>query len=337
MSNSDEMQAFLTLEIDRVGEFIENSRKTLDAWLGSYILSYIMCEVARAVKKLPNAEVVYPALEEQPLLECLESGDRSDLDKLRISTFPDRLLAKIPLQAAKDCVNKATHAAEKAWQNVWQGSRKQLEAVCRGLAREADWTSQCEGFFKIHWAVTPITDPDEARSYERHLELMEAVNSSRRFSSIGQPGIKCSLCGNLSALPWSGGDPKGLWEDVAQMKQFRRVFEKHERLSAVYAAKRLAGHGFVSPQILKATDVGFPSTASLAAASVTAEAMENPDALAEFQKKLGGLRKVLDDHTAEAGIPRLLELADKDEAKKWLAKLDGEWLLKDNYRIQRLC
>jgi len=341
---------FLTCELDRVGELIDNSRKARDAWLGSYMISYLMARVAVKIGTLFTApEFLFPD-PTHPLHEFVRNGhhwpDSVSPDARRISSVPDRILVKVAANEAlendKTRIKALCTEVEQAWQEIWELSRTAVAQQTPVLANPEEWKAQCEGFFTLHWALTTIDPAQENLSYRRSNEAMAGVNNSRTFQQSWQPGVKCSLCGEYSALPIGKprGEVKAAWETLSRRNI--TLVRSTERLSALYAAKRFAGHGKIRAVLNQglphAQDlpVGFPSLASLASASFCARLLSGEvdlGALARFQQALGELlvQCGITDTQLEAPVPGVALLAGTEAQKRWLARLDGEWLYEDSY------
>lgn len=328
-------KALLTFEIDRVAEFIGNSRKSRDAWLGSWIVSYLMARVGAKAGEVFGWEFLrYPSAQ-QPIYEFVREhrwpADMAD-DAKRVSSLPDRLLLEVDSADALADDSRKIHAVcdelENAWEAIWEASRGILASLAPALADSEQWRQQCQGFFRLHWALTEMGNDD---ALDRHYRALAAVNSSRTFAVSVQPGVKCSLSGEYSALPTGERAPqvRSAWKAVAQ--RHATLVRPSERLSAVYAAKRFAGHGKVR-ELLGGHPVGFPSLASIASAPSRAQMLAGAEAdVRGFVEALGRLLEIVGDDDQEAPIPGLRRLADTD-TKLAFARLDGEWLFDDSYQ-----
>lgn len=334
-------RALLTLEIDRVADFINNSRKTQDAWLGSYLISYIMSSVA--VKAESLGDIKYPLVADIPLFVKMKQGSwpaGCTDDEKRVSGFPDRMMLEVDLNQAEAIAKQLQDTANDAWKTVWSASRDRLHTAYSQLAVEAQWREQCDRYFTLHWAAVPIETTFEA-AYDRNCRLLYAVNRSRPMAVREQPGHKCTLCGNLSALPIDQRGYVSLWKRLFDSRRFGRLFAKNERLSAVFAAKRLAGWAKVGELMEREGAAAFPSLMSVASAQFRSLLIESGTTtdIQAFREKLAALHESIglnENEWQEAGIPRHKRLAGDNREKLWLAHLDGEWLYKDNYSLTRI-
>ncbi|MCM8767147.1 MAG: type III-B CRISPR-associated protein Cas10/Cmr2, partial [Candidatus Omnitrophica bacterium] len=132
--------AFLLFTIGPVQEFISTARKTSDLWAGSYILSYLTYKAIEVIlEELGPDNVVYPNLLKNPLIDrwIYEKIKDTEIIKkfenekwlnefknnahseehLTIANFPNRFLAIVPFNKAKDIAEKCKNKIEEEFDN----------------------------------------------------------------------------------------------------------------------------------------------------------------------------------------------------------------------------
>mgnify|MGYP001054567604 CR=1 FL=1 len=67
-------EALLIFSIGPVQDFIAAARRTQDLWMGSFLLAYLASRALKAMQEA-DAQILYPDLKDQPLLE-LRFGQR---------------------------------------------------------------------------------------------------------------------------------------------------------------------------------------------------------------------------------------------------------------------
>jgi CRISPR-associated protein Cmr2 len=166
--------ALLEVSFGPVQSFIAQARSTSDLWAGSHLLSSLCWEGMRVVCECcgPDA-ILFPDLHGVPVVDVwLEQSDqgldlkdkdaawkriRSDANPLFGATLPNRFVAIVAEQEAKELAEAVTRAV-RAWA-VDQGKkawRRVLEAVgvdpVSGAEGERQLEEQLRGFPEVHWA-----------------------------------------------------------------------------------------------------------------------------------------------------------------------------------------
>lgn len=187
--------AFLLFRIGPVQEFIAQARSTRDLWSGSYLLSWMMANVMRALAdELGPDVIIYPNLRGQPLYDWLEQDklkkarhrtaegresatywEDSKLtehqDLVLTPNLPNRFLAVVP-SAFKPgklerviCANGWDTEAEELpeWARIARSCWRFLNQRCAlpSAAREL-WDFQVSNFWQVTWELWPWQDVETA-------------------------------------------------------------------------------------------------------------------------------------------------------------------------------
>ncbi|MBI5445326.1 MAG: type III-B CRISPR-associated protein Cas10/Cmr2 [Deltaproteobacteria bacterium] len=411
--------AILLFTIASAHDFISTARRTQDAWMGSFLLSYLTWAAIQVIAEAcgPDA-VLSPALRGQPLVDRWLAGKGVNLpapspDQLSVANLPNIFTALVPAGAVRELAKDAAAAVEGVWKEVYEGVQVEVE---ERLGFDPGWrevwdrqASRLPRRLGIFWAtsrwrgarpedvaeafvgasghdgsgasaelrvliqrvrtqlgdaaaVTGLAYPCLSAFAGRALSARKNV---RDFEQVEEPGEKCSLCGQLSALHPEGkgsyDEVKAFWSDLSQLGRNEEEkdglklagrLRRGERLCAVCLTKRLAldavfqhEPGRAAPARAKrAADHYFglnrhifPSTASVATAPFLRAVLERPglrEALARFGSSAHSFLK-RNGLLYPANLPRaVVEFAEdvmsKEDAKK-LCKVDGAWLFPSAY------
>jgi len=181
----------------------------------------------------------------------------------------------------------------------------------------------------------------------------KSLRDFRQTGAEGEPGHKCTLCGQLEQLhPASvnGSLAKDLgdfWKALAEVdrkagrQKLLGRLRKGERLCAVCLTKRLALEAFFEKE-LHIDHHLFPSTSTVAAGQFLLDVL---DAGGEPLQQLhthaatvdAALGKLQVSGNAPEGVRRLAAQAVPDQAKcKRLLELDGDWLYPESFQAEPL-
>lgn len=306
--------AFLLVSIGPVQPFIKTARKLQDLWMGSFMLSYLIWTGMKVVVEQygPDA-VIFPDLRKQPLVDhWLRSekrirpvgNEQEQHADLKLPTFPNRFLAIIPANGARDFAREVEREVKDSF------VKRGVEGVTafRTMSQDLQITlnsqiqEQLENFLDVYWVVIPWSKSNGAkRDYQtaietlanyfgqEHIQRIEKI--VRFFQEKGEypPNIG-TIYGllhsftekalgarknirNFHQLSQEGrkcslcGERQALFTLSAQEKIRRRqigILRENEKLCAVCMAKRMGKHAF--PEIFGQDDGGieFPSTAEVA-------------------------------------------------------------------------
>jgi len=174
-------------------------------------------------------------------------------------------------------------------------------------------------------------------AYSLLLELLEkllgARKSVRDFEQVEQPDEKCYLCGEFEVLKvdWGSlnkGRPGILKGRVIKIDN-KEVWEG-EKLCGVCLTKRLF------PEIIKdefglSTEIKFPSTSEMA--SIGEKRRLNEGIKKNFEQEFNNFRKIVRGKNNNKDLPSSISVPKLKNDH--LYKIDGEFLMKENYREDR--
>ena len=186
--------AILIFTLASAQDFVTTARRTQDAWMGSYLLSYLCWEAIREVADFcgPDA-VITPSLRGQPLAD-LWLRDRKGLKDLvpepdqsilAVGNMPNIFTAIVPAADGERIARAAEASVRKAWSDICRRVREGVEesALAAGLRELTSWrdiwerqTSDFIDSLGLYWAVCPWgRNPDrvlDAVRTEAHSEPM---------------------------------------------------------------------------------------------------------------------------------------------------------------------
>jgi CRISPR-associated protein Cmr2 len=332
-------KSLLIFSIGPVQPFIAQARRAGDLASGSWLLSRLM-RAALAAAGREGGDVLYPVLPSQA------EG----------ASLPNKLVALI-----RDSLGETIAVAcEKAVQDVWLNAAKAAGERLTGLIAgdktwQQMWHSQTVRFPEIYWCITPWPASDvevqrllgsgKAATYGDIFSIadraLEARKALRSFTAVEEPGDKCSVCGQRSALHRTGERPHGYWKAVASTNRVTGAQLRpggRERLCAFCAVKRFGDLG----------EDKFPSLSLVAVADFKARLLRRmqgnelgSDLMARLMAHQTVLR-ALNLHTIpENTIPFLAAEAEKvspvwQQLAHGLLCYDGDVLFPETFTEDRL-
>ncbi|OPX19611.1 MAG: type III-B CRISPR-associated protein Cas10/Cmr2 [Desulfobacca sp. 4484_104] len=193
--------ALLLFTIASAQKAVSVARRTQDAWMGSFLLSYLSWQAIKAVAEVcgPDA-IVSPSLREQPLVDywlVKEKGlEAAGLSKppqeaLEIGSIPNIFAAIVPAGQAPELAKQASRAVADGWQQVTTKVRDQVIAAIQkgwGVADAAlndIWGRQAAQFIEglgIFWVTCPWGDDPQAILKAVRPDLKsDVVNNFEKF------------------------------------------------------------------------------------------------------------------------------------------------------------
>jgi CRISPR-associated protein Cmr2 len=261
-------QYMLMFSLGPVQPFIEQSRKTRDLWLGSFLLSKLMEAALENIDKLAN-KIVFP-------IHRKVDSDYANLPNKYIAIFSD-------LGKAEEAAKLSTKGIKDRWDRIrGEVLNKIVQQYAKGYTNQNtkdiwDRQSDPEFCFEIQWV---IVERDPTQEYKDWLalteEALEARKRLRNFQQREERGEKSTISGERQALHGASDIEPGreqvriFWQALAtgkghpERKYLSAKEISHdgsERLDAIDTIKRFAT---VSSDIGKRP---FPSTSSIATAS----------------------------------------------------------------------
>lgn len=187
----------------------------------------------------------------------------------------------------------------------------------------------------------------------------DARKLTRQFTSVEEPGFKCTLCGQRApalGAPAGYREQRAIWQWLAEQIRRPDLLEPtgDERLCAVCLTRRIAPETGAIRTALGAASQGFPSTSTLATlpfrrdlrdlihratdpsqTTALADFLDALDVLERHQAALGAMVHI-DPRTLPGELARFEEGASRDtRLSQRLSGTDGEWLLLETYERRR--
>lgn len=170
--------SLLSLSIGPVQGFIEAARTPSDLWAGSHLLSRLSWEAMKVIcEELGPDAVLFPRLRGLPQVDlwlrekglpeswfakCRWMKNNTDTNPLFAAALPNRLVAIVPEEEAKDLSQKIVCSVRKWLHDKGElVVQRLLEAA--GMPMDpnlycfAQMREQLDGFPEIHWATVPFS------------------------------------------------------------------------------------------------------------------------------------------------------------------------------------
>lgn len=328
-------------QIGPVQTFIQTARKTSDYWSGSFLLSYFC---ALAIDALGEENIIFPNVEGNPLYKEVK-GQNGTLpwpggvpEKSFRPTLPNRLVCVF--DDGQDCRS----AFENCRTTIISQWEKCVDAIAEKLPAKVNenqiwkeiWDRQVSNPFEILyvWRIWDDTEEEYLKAYQKTESLMGARKASRWFdSTAGEPGHKCSLCGEREALHLSKTDGRTTrrnirkdWKEHIRKKDLTYRFNETETLCAICMIKRMAPTEIFN----RSSDV--PSTGTIAVSSTVAQLIEFKDIV---KQKADGFKEQVTElarSTGESALGAMMPQNAKRAGDAAFFNLDGNWLIEEYYR-----
>jgi len=253
-------KSLLIFSIGPVQPFIAQARRAGDLAAGSLFLSRLTRAALAAVKQ-EGGELLYPVLLPNAAKE---------------TSLPNRLVALVPDSKGQAVAEACEQAVRQAWLSVTDEAKDNLARLVKvDIEWQEIWQRQTADLPEIYWSITPwqgsdaevqrLLGGDATATYGNVLTIanraFEARKTLRNFGPVEEPGDKCSVCGQRSALHRSGEEARDYWKAVTKKVTGAQLRpDGRERLCAVCAVKRFSDFG----------EDGFPSISHVAAAGFKA-------------------------------------------------------------------
>ncbi|MFP4420352.1 MAG: Cas10/Cmr2 second palm domain-containing protein [Desulfococcaceae bacterium] len=276
-------QCFAFFEINPVQKFITAAKRTQDFWAASFTLSYLSAVAMATMEEAEAGGVLYPDFKGDPLFDAVvgRAGRPREHDfsivETRIGTLPNVFVARHDdpkrLREILKLVSDNVHGAyEEMVRQVKTRLETDLPGLCQGDGWAEIWERQ-RRYFVTFWAMT---ESEDGRPFGETIRAaarrMGARDGMRLFKQIpgGEPGRKCTLCGEKEPLKFWDGLRGERPKDAGRLFfRLRYASRRNERLCAPCTVKRLAPDIFFEakrPTDPEAAPLVFPSTSAIAVA-----------------------------------------------------------------------
>lgn len=224
----------LKFQIGPVQDFIAQARSTRDLWSGSYLLSWLVAEGIRHLVEKAGGELIFPAAEDQPLLNATI---QANAQALLTPNLPNIFVARVSGDA-KAIAEGVADAIHTEWQRITDAVWKAGEAFALSESTHERFHAQAARHFSVSWLATPLsgTYRDDYRQNDWHLD---AVRQTRDFSGWSSGGWETNGCekdclsGREEAVV--GGEK---WQSNVS-REYAHLFKHADQLGAVNVIKRV--------------------------------------------------------------------------------------------------
>lgn len=286
-------------------QFIVNSRRTQDSWMGSFIFSYLSWKAIESViDGLGPDSVLFPSLRGQPMVDKWLRSRGIDTPEptsaeLMIAGFPNQFTAIVPFEDSKTIAERAECAVKTAWNEIANEVFESLDKAGFSNTKSVR-ESQLSCFLEdsIFWSAYPFEDNDSLREDYRiaatdpantYFNLIEAIDPAQRHhyqavatiaaralssrknirdfsNNKAEIGERCTLCDSRTALSDSPGSARSFWRGIIRtQKRASSRIKGGEMLCAVCVIKRFANDYFFQKKF-GFPKAAFPSTATISTA-----------------------------------------------------------------------
>lgn len=118
--------AILIFTIASAQDMVATARRTQDAWMGSFLWSYLSWQAIKVIaEKCGPDAVISPSLKGQPMVDWwlykdlnLQMVNRPGKDILEIGNIPNMFTAIVPADQAKSLAQECEKAVQDAWEKI---------------------------------------------------------------------------------------------------------------------------------------------------------------------------------------------------------------------------
>lgn len=231
------MNYLFIFTIGPVQPLIDNSRKGMDMYGGSKLLSETMGEAIQWIQKNSNCEVIFPLI--------LEDGSE------KTSDIPNHMVVRFLADMEEKLIEiaeKLTSHTKKYFVNRSVNILESSGIAGQGIVMAK---KQLESFLETYWLYEKCDENDYGAAYQRLFEEIQAVKGVRMFSQINEPwGRKCVLFPEFNSIFAKKISGKGEAHypnhvnssyvfDITENDVLRYVVKEREAISAIALVKRL--------------------------------------------------------------------------------------------------
>lgn len=173
------MSSIVAFHIGPVQGFIATARRTQDLWIGSWLLSYLAREaIGQFQREVPGAILLAP------------SAPPGDVGP--IADTPNHFVVSLPGVDGTSVATSVEKAVRERFAQIGKNVRDFFLSYASTSVDNDLWDRQINSALEVFWIALPDTVPAPRDAAYAALASRKAL---RDFSSVAEPGFKCSQCG----------------------------------------------------------------------------------------------------------------------------------------------
>ena len=198
-------------------EIVATSRRTQDAWMGSFLLSCLSWEAIKVIVEAcgPDA-LIFPSLRNQPVMDYWLYHEKKFTDlkdtihhpdfkhALEVGNIPNIFTAIVPEENAQQLAKEAEKAVEKKWLEITNEVKNKCESTVSEVWKidlsswDDIWNRQRNGFISdmgIFWSICPwgndldkviqVVSNNEYNSAQPFEEIIDNLQQQKYSTHIG--------------------------------------------------------------------------------------------------------------------------------------------------------
>lgn len=236
---SEKMKDLFLFTIGPVKEFIESSRKLMDLYAGSSLLSELMREAVCWLERMENVKILFPCV----------NGDH----KNEPANIPNRIVAEFTDYSQELKYETAGNLTDFVKCEFSRILLKLLDTAEIGRQGIELAQRQWEDFLEIYWTYEEYDSSSYTETYQRMIAAIHEVKQIRTFSQTTEPwGRKCMLFPKYNAIFAKRSEHNGKNTypyhinpvyvcDITENHFLKYVVKPREALSSIALAKRIYG------------------------------------------------------------------------------------------------
>lgn len=293
----------LRVSVGPVQEFINESRKTRDLYIGSRLLSLATFKTMEPIFDAYGLEaIIYPHIR---------------FSREKLSSLPNIYMAVIPKSKFNETISQMESGLQNFWNEMKIKVNMKLPPDCKGY-----YSQKIESPFYMNWVAIPITSDELNNAYKPKVkEIINFLNErkiTRTFDSWeGSYLQKCNQCGRREY-------PQEIYPSI--QKKFKNRIRENEILCSVCLLKRL-----LNPKDIEVPDQKFDSVIDVSAAIAKKRIEHNKEKqeIKEFIDCINRMEKYI-GNTHKNGECYYEDYLNYDFFKK-------EYGVPDNLDFRKLC
>jgi len=221
----------LIFTIASAQELVTTARRTQDAWMGSFLLSYLSWQGVKVIADTCGPDtLIFPSLKYQPIADLwlhnekgfknIDINSQKFKSSLEVGNIPNIFTAIVPGNIAQSLANKAEEAIKTTWEKISEDVRIQSEETIKqawgkdiSSSWKTIWDRQRDGFINdlgIFWSICPwgndLNKILEAAMQNEESESMKYLKSF--ITNIKEKNYSTNI--GMGYHPVSGFAAKGL-------------------------------------------------------------------------------------------------------------------------------